>query len=332
MEDFEFFQVATHFIDYINEGMESGHTGKPGDFWMASRMGSYGGVTMKKDMKIAQCDSSSWIPQQWRQFKDYISNNSKILRYMHQSFENVTMDTFFINIESSTMGIGKYNLSGIVGPHNLKQLNSFDIYFIIENINQFASKLISQYSPRSFQDSKIQRKRTINDLGHKNLNEKNSNSTKKITRENINSKNIQKCWEDLVTNSFAMVEPDMIHGYLSTSLFYYTACIPHVQVMTLYAFGIISSLLFKYKGLLATHLPCLYDIINSKDLQFDMDWVQNKASLLQALVVPFGPHGFSTLLLRLAESGDIIFNHENIDEVADDLFTAIEDKLRSVNP
>ena len=102
--------------------------------------------------------------------------------------------------------------------------------------------------------------------------------------------------------------------------------------MGFYAFSAVSYYLSEheahYEEPLDTQLDCVYDIITSKDITFDTEGVQHKTSLLQAMVVPLGRPLFSTLPLRLAKSGKIIFNHENITEIFDDSFRAVGEKFR----
>lgn len=71
----------------------------------------------------------------------------------------------------------------------------------------------------------------------------------------------------------------------------------------------------------------LYEIITSKDLQFDIDGIQNKTSFLCSLAAPLWQSSFQHFL-RMAESMGAILNNDNIDTIAENFFEAIEDKFR----
>jgi hypothetical protein len=357
VENYEFFHSAVQMIRLTNNYMESYHYHSEEDQTFFGQVGSYYGVSLMKDMKVAQCGLTHQIPVLWRQFKEFAANNSKTLEDIQSSFQNITVDSFFINLKDQTIGLGEFNFTQEMDIFNYPL---FDFYFLMGHANSLWSTAIINYDQlTNFRSFKQYKSPTLNKMKYKDMDEKTSDYKSAtslnlqefswaeipklgsdVTRKEIkeivlctfiNSTNAQDCWEMLVTNYFAPIEAGSLNRYLAI-LFNIHALVyvPQVQAMVMLAFGFASAMLYEVKEPLETHLPCIYDIITSEDLQFDMEGIQSNTSFLQSLVVPLGPHLFTTLPLRMAESAGTIIENENIDKILENFSGIILEKLSTM--
>jgi len=336
--NYNIYQIMVDWIELINRAMESSHTYKDCQIRkFFGMLGSYFGVSLKKDLEIAKCDIQQSVPQCWQEFKESMENGTLLdAEESEFQYENMTVDSIFFNFDDSTLLVADYNITEVLDYNITDVVYSYSNF---ESFNEVAdtvtevkdsvySKLRSgyekvmksrsslglyfdMYSPtvetvnklRSYQKERRQFSRqTDNEIPEK--------SEFETVCHFINSTNVQKCWQLYISEAFSTIDSDFVNSNLAYFDLSIIAFLTQFQINVAIAISIAAAMIFGFRDPMEQTLPCLYDIVANEDLQFDIRGVQHSTSLLQSLVEPFGREEFSTLPIRLLDSTLTVINHE----------------------
>lgn len=349
---YNLFQMTLDWIRLINSAMESSHVYKDCRVRKFFGMiGSYYGVSLRKDFAIAKCDIQQSVPKCWNEFKESMENETFFEDEGFQ-YENMTVDSIFFDFDDSTLSVGEYNITEVL-DYNITdvvyaKLDSLgDVTETVTEVKDTVySKLRSGYESvmksRSslglYFDMYSPALETVNKLRSYRAEARQydthyeSEGLTEIELEHncnlINSTNAQKCWQLFINKTFKTVDKDYVNSNLAgldlTLIAYFT----EFQITLSIALSVAAAMLFGFKDPMEQTLPCLYDIIVHEDLQFDMEGVQNNTSFFQSLVVPLGRQQFSSLPVRFVESVIEIISHEQLQPALANVTEAMVEKLR----
>jgi len=349
---YNLFQMTLDWIRLINTAMESSHIYKDCRVRKFFGMiGSYYGVSLRKDFAIAKCDIQQSVPKCWNEFKESMENETFFAEDEGFHYENMTVDSIFFDFDDSTLSVGEYNITEVL-DYNITdvvyaKLDSLgDVTETVTEVKDTVySKLRSGYESvmksRSslglYFDMYSPALETVNKLRSYRAEARQydtqyeSEGLTEIELEHncnlVNSTNAQTCWQLFINKTFKTVDKDYVNSNLAgldlTLIAYFT----EFQITLSIALSVATAMLFGFKDPMEQTLPCLYDIIVHEDLQFDMEGVQNSTSFFQSLVVPFGREQFSSLPVRLVESVITIISHEQLQPALANVTEAMVEKL-----
>ena len=255
LADFSLFISVVETVDQINDAMERSHNysgcGKKAILGM---VGSYLGVSLDKDLALAECEAREALPGCWDRFQDYLANNSATGEQFE--YDNITVDSIFFNYEDYSLTVGDYNLT----------LESFDLeynitetaYARIEELtgltnsaaeykDVMVTKLRSQYgemmelrsvaseqgmplalySPSMETVDMLRSRRMMGDREREPCRERGPCREREDTTlapeeledecKTVTAANVQECWEATVNRYFERVDKEYINSFLATA-------------------------------------------------------------------------------------------------------------------
>jgi len=355
VSNYNLYQITVDWVRLINKAMESSHEYKDcrvRKFF--GSIGSYFGVSLKKDFAIAKCDIQQSVPKCWNEYKESIENNTFFPDDQSFPYENMTVESIFFDMEDSTLSVGDYNLTEVL------DYNFTDVVYskldslggvtstVTEVKDTVYSKLRSGYESvmksRSslglYFDMYSPALETVNKLrsyrkeARQYSVESDDESLAELELENscnlINSTNVQRCWELFISETFRTVDSDYVNSNLAGMDLTFIAYFTEFQINLSILLSIATAMLFGFKDPLERQLPCLYDIVVNEDLNFDMEGVQNNTSFFQSLVEPLGREQFSSLPVRMLESVLKIISHEQLQPALANVTEAAVEKLSNM--
>merc|ERR1711892_842786 len=330
--NYNLYQMTLDWIRLINNAMETTHEYKDCRVRKFFGMiGSYYGVSLKKDFAIAKCDIQESVPKCWNEFKDSMENGTFFDESTGFPYENMTVDSIFFDFDDSTLSVGEYNLTEVL-DYNITDVVYSKLRSGYESVMKSRSSLglyFDMYSPALETVNKLRSYRVVG-RQHRAQPDAETGLTELELEHNcnlINSTNVQKCWQLFVSKTFKTVDSDYVNSNLAGLDLTFIAYFTEFQINLSIALSIATAMLFGFKDPMEQTLPCLYDIIANEDLQFDMDGVQNSTSFFQSLVEPLGRKQFSSLPVRMLESVLTIISHEQLQPALANVTEATVEKL-----
>lgn len=329
---FQWFHSILEFFKTFNSVMKSGgHQDKgEGMWWLVGELGSYFGVSFGKDLKIQKCDMQQSVPDIWNEFSEYLSETAQNFSGEIPDFENLTVHDIFFSFEDSSFSV-RSNVSEIVGDYNISDVvnNMVDLEFY-EGLAY--SKLRSGYDliKSGTEDNKDKSRASMAsfldnyrpDPDMLSILKRSMRTGRKLEAEHkqeesqcneVNSTNIQTCWEIMVTEMFNSVEPVVINSNIASLdimlITYYPVVIATIILWAGYGVVMVAGL----KEAAFVNLPCIYDVIQSEQIQFDTAEIMDpESSFFQIWANSFGREDFSALPVIFVESAMVIIQDDNL--------------------
>jgi len=331
--------------------MESSHMYQ--DCWVRKlfgSIGSYFGVSLKKDFAIAKCDIQQSVPKYWNEFKESIENETFFTDDPIFPYENMTVDSIFFDVDDSTLSVGDYNITEVLDYKNYAVYSKLDsLNGVTNTVTEVKDKLYTKlrsgyesvmksrssiglyfdmYSPALDTVNKLRSYRKEARQYNSRAGDHNLDQSELETSCNlINSTNVQRCWRLFINESFKTVDKEYVNSNLAGMDLTFIAYFTEFQINLSIVLSIVTAMLFGFRDPLERQLPCLYDIVVNEDLQFDMAGVQNSTSFLQSLVEPLGREQFSSLPVRMLGSVLTIISHEQLQPALANVTEAVVEKL-----
>ena len=360
-QSYGIYQMGVRWMKFVNFAMESSHEYK--NCWMRKMfgaIGSYFGVSFKKDMSIAKCELQQSVPECWAEFKKSMENEPDVFPY-----ENMTVDSIFFDVDEAHISVGgDYNLTNVLdynitdsldnvqvtayhmkdvayewlssgysyAQEKMKRSGYIDDIVIPDNTHNYRSTLgvfFDSYSPTLETVNKLQSyRKEARQYSSQNVDEEVTNHELESACHTIDSSNAQKCWQMWVADTFSAIDKEYINSNLASLDLYLISFLPQFHITLSIFFSIVVAMLFGFRDPMEQALPCFYDIIVSEDLKFDSEGIQNSTSFLRAHVEPLGREQFSTLPIRLVDSIVTIVQHEQFQPAFANVTEAAVEKLR----
>ena len=246
--DFSLFISIIEAVEGINAGMQNNHNySQCGKTQMLGMIGSYLGVSLRKDVGIAQCEVKESLPSCWQDFMIYLTNNTATGQEF--PYENLTVDSLFFDYEDYALTLGDYNLTlekfdldynitetayakieSLTGMTNslaeykdnvVEKLRSeYDEVLKARTVPEQVSSGFSfdLYSPDMETVNMLRRRRMIGtSMEREATTVAPTSSSDQLWDECklVNTSNIQHCWEKMIAVSFEQMDSEHINSYLA---------------------------------------------------------------------------------------------------------------------
>ena len=287
--DFSLFVSILEAVEGVNDGMQSSHNySQCGKAQMLGMIGSYLGVSLHKDVGIAQCEVRETLPACWQDFLVYLTNNTATDQVF--PYENITVDSLFFDYEDYALTIGDYNLTldkfdldynitetayakieSLTGMTNslaeykdnvVQKLRSeYDEVLAARTVPEQVSSGFSfdLYSPDMETVNMLRRRRMIGTSNEREATTLATTSSPDQLWDEcslVNTSNIQHCWEQMIEASFEQMDSEHINSYLAMAdlaLISYSTTImvalaQGVQMLSLASFFVATPLINKLYG------------------------------------------------------------------------------------
>lgn len=287
--DFSLFVSIVEAVEGINAGMQNSHNySQCGKTQMLGMIGSYLGVSLRKDVGIAQCEVRESFPSCWQDFLIYLTNNTATGQEF--PYENLTVDSMFFDYEDYALTVGDYNLTleNFDLDYNITETAYAKIESLTGMTNSLAEykdnvvqKLRSEYdevlkartvpeqvssgfsfdlySPDMETVNMLRRRRMIGtSMEREATTVPPTSSPDQLWDECklVNTSNIQHCWEKMIVAGFEQMDSEHINSYLAMAdlaLISYSTTImvalaQAVQMLSLASFFVAAPLIHQLYG------------------------------------------------------------------------------------
>jgi len=356
---FQWFHSILEFFQTFNSAMKAGGHENKGDYlwYMVGEIGSYFGVSFGKDMKIQKCEMQQTVSDTWNDFSEYLANNAKNFSEEIPDFENLTVHDIFFSFEDSSLSVGDYNVSDIVEDYNISDVMNT----MADNINTYESLAYSKlrsgyhlinlemeanadinpqanmdpyadsYSPDPGMMNILQKSRRAGRKYSDNL--KAEHKVDESQCDELNSTNVQTCWEIMVNEMFDSVEAVEINSHMANLdiilITYYPVFLSTVILWAGYAVGMLVGIKEDIQH--NFNLPCIYDVIQSEQMPFDTPGIkESESSFFQILVNSFEREEFSTLPITVIDTATVIILDDNLTTGLNKIAEAVTTKMSSM--